>query len=84
MPPAAMPTYRNPCRHLGQSTTVATVCNGVSQGKPVVLVDGIGQAFETSAKPAIVKNCLRSTKHQTSLSAVIFHIFFAMLISFSG
>jgi hypothetical protein len=46
-----------------------------------VLVEAKASAFETSAKPAIVKNRLPVTS-STSLP-VIFRIFFTMLISFS-
>jgi len=58
---AAMPTTEIPAA-TGPVSDCCTVCNGVSQGKPVVLVEAKASAFETSAKPAIVKNRLLLTR----------------------
>jgi hypothetical protein len=74
-----MPTTEIPAA-TGPVSDCCTVCNGVSQGKPVVLVEAKASAFETNAKPAIVKIRLSVTR-STSLP-VIFRIFFTMLISF--
>jgi hypothetical protein len=55
MPPAAMPTTEMPAA-TGPVSDCFTVCNGVSHGRPVDVLDAYETALETSASPAMVRN----------------------------
>jgi hypothetical protein len=76
-----MPTTEIPAA-TGPVSDCCTVCNGVSHGKPVDVLDAYETALETSASPAKVRNCLLVTR-PISFPA-IFRILFNMPISSSS
>jgi hypothetical protein len=76
-----MPTTEMPAA-TGPVSDCFTVCNGVSQGNPVVLVDAYETALETSAHPAIIKK-VRLVRTSTNFPATL-RILFNMLPPCSG
>jgi hypothetical protein len=64
-----MPTTETPAA-TGPVSDCFTVCNGVSQGNPVVLVDAYETALEATANPANVKNS-RPVRTATNLPVIL-------------